>query len=106
MVNSIGAGSGASLMDIVALDSSARVGVLEKQIAELQKQMRTLQKKLMDATDPAVRAIIVQELDALSKMTILLQQQIELIETAEERKKSLLRQVDPAAAKAAEAKST
>ncbi|WP_296000355.1 hypothetical protein [Rugamonas sp.] len=44
MVTSIGAGFGGSLIGVVDLDSSSRVAVLEKRMAELQKQMHTLQK--------------------------------------------------------------
>ncbi|WP_296000357.1 hypothetical protein [Rugamonas sp.] len=58
----------------------------------------------METTDSAVRDLIVKELNQLSKVMVLLQQQIELIETAQERKKSLQQQVDPAAAHAAETK--
>lgn len=88
MVASVANGSGASARMGASVESQGSVSMLLSKIKGLHKNLRQLQKQLMETTDPELRKVLVKMVQDVQEMIAMFEQQIRQIEQADQRREA------------------
>lgn len=88
MVGRVASGLGASARMGGSMESQGSISMLLSKIKGLRKNLRLMQKQLMETTDPAERKVLLKMIQDVQEMMAMFEAQIRQIQQADQRREA------------------